>query len=79
MQHCQGPIHTGAIFKGDRKVPLVKTELPRQRLLKSSSQPPPPQKENYSFMYLPIYYFFAFLSFQGLHPWHMEVSRLGVN
>ena len=25
-----------------------------------------------------FYFIFAFLSFLGPHPWHMEVSRLGV-
>ena len=25
-----------------------------------------------------FFFFFVFLSFLGLHPWHMEVPRLGV-
>ena len=39
------------------------------------AEPIVPQREILAWLLLSFFFFFCFL---GLHPWHMEVSRLGV-
>ena len=71
--------------EGEKNETIAKSHLSEQLDLTAQGEAEEEMWERWSavsyavfHLFFSVFFFFVFLSFLGLHPWHVEVPRLGV-